>query len=413
MQKIAGCRICGSTNLDLYFNLGEQPWCNNFLTLQQVGYENYYPLQVAYCHNCSASQLLYTVPRAIMFSHHTYVSGTTKTLSKHFYEIAQDVVKTFDVKKDDLILDIGGNDGTNLLQYKKLGLDNLLNVESATNISQLSEQNNIKTINRFFDDQLEIDAKAKVINASGVFFHLENLHSVCRAIKNILADDGVFVVQFMYLGDIVKNLSFDGIYHEHLLYYTKKSLCHLLRMYDLYPSQFYHSEIHGGSIMAYFTKKEGNVYYKDGRNLDYEEQQAQLSNLKTYYQFADRVSRYKSKFYKMIEEIFKSGKTIVGYGSPAKSNTLINYTGISPFIKYIEEANQMKCGLYTPESHIEIKHFADVKERPDYYIVFSWNFLKEFIQKEKNYFENGGHFIVPFPNEPFIIDKNNYVNYSN
>ena len=171
-----------------------------------------------------------------MFKHHTYVSGTTKSLANHFYEIAKENVEQFNLKDGDVIYDIGGNDGTQLLQYKKLGINSVINIESATNIARLSSQNGIPTMNEFFnEDCIRPDGmkQVKLINAAGVFFHLEELHSVIKGIKLALQEDGIFVVQFMYLGDMLEKLSFDGIYHEHLCYYSIDSLMKLLEPYGL------------------------------------------------------------------------------------------------------------------------------------------------------------------------------------
>ncbi len=426
-NTITECRVCGSKNIEQYLDLGLTPWCNGILSKEQFEDEKFYPLRLAFCHNCTTSNLLDTIPKKEMFSNHTYVSGTTKTLADHFLNIAKDVIEKFNVYNTDLIVDIGGNDGTNLLQYKNMGGKNLVNVESAKNIAQLSIRNKITTLNKFFDkditrtiytpffdryakqndnEELEIEVaklvNAKVINASGVFFHLEDLHSVCEGVKNLLREDGVFVVQFMYIDDIIKKLQFDSIYHEHLLFYTKKSLCILLEKYGLYPHEFYHSDIHGGSMIAYFTKKK----IKESKEVYIEDES--LYNIKTYKKFSDDILVYREKLVNIIYNIFTENTFINLYGVPAKSTTLLNYCNIGQYIDFAEEANQLKCGYYTPGTHIPIVHYSAITDRPKYYLITSWNFLKEFIKKEIKYLEDGGSFIVPFPNDPFIIDKNNY-----
>ena len=411
---ITKCQICGSAELIKFLDLNRSPWCNNFLTIDQVGKEEYYPLELQFCKNCTLVQLTYQVEKSKMFSNHTYVSGTTETLKNHFLEIATDVVNRFEVKENDLIVDIGGNDGTNLLQYRSLGNFKLMNIESASNISLISNKNEVPTLCEFFNEETanRFTEKAKVINASGVFFHLEDLHSVCRGIEKLLSHEGVFVVQFMYLADTIENVAFDSIYHEHLLYYTKKSLCHLLEQYGLFPYGFYHSQIHGGSVIGYFTKKPQETIWIDGINLDEKETKMGLSDIKTYRGFERVVVIYRDILESFMETFTAYGRKpiIYGYGAPAKSTTLLNFCELDSYITFIEEKNELKCGLYTPGSHIPIVA-VDKTQRPDYYFIFSWNFLKEFVKNEIDYFETGGKFIVPFPKRPFLVGKNNYKNY--
>jgi len=214
------CRVCDSNKLELVVDLGDQPWCNNFLRADEVGKEPFYPLRVLFCRNCTTSQLDFTVKKEIMFGDHTYLSGVTKSLSAHFYQIASEVDdKFFKEKRQKSILDIGSNDGTQLKHFQSLGYE-VLGVESSKTTAKIANDAGVPTIEAFFNEEtmLKIGRQFDVFNASGVFFHLEELHSVCRAIKQGLKKDGVFVVQFLYMKSIMENLAFDQIYHEHLLY---------------------------------------------------------------------------------------------------------------------------------------------------------------------------------------------------
>lgn len=415
MPQITKCRICDGTDLIPYLDLGKQPWCNDFLTKDQVGKEEYYPLEVVLCNNCKTSQLTYNVPKETMFYDHTYVSGTTKTLSDHFLGLAYYTKERYNLKENDLIVDIGGNDGTHLKQYQKLSCNNVLNVESAKNISAISVENGVPTVNDYFnntvaDSIISEHGQARAILASGVFFHVEELHSICRGISRLLSDEGVFVVQFMYYKSIIEKLNYDSIYHEHLLYYTIKSIRYLLEMYGLYVDHLFHSGVHGGSMMMYCTKKKKDTYDIDSFAYGIE---TGLDDIRTYQNFAIRVQNHKEKLYDTLHVLhYQKHKGIYGYGAPAKGNTLLNYVlgKDTPVIQKIEEANELKWNRYTPNSHIPICNYETVKDRPEYYLILAWNFLQEFLSKptEIKYLEDGGHFIVPFPYEPFIIDKNNY-----
>ena len=210
------CRSCKSEELELILDLGEQPWCNDFLTKERVGKEEAHPLRLFRCEECELLQIDQTVPKEVMFGDHCYLSGTTPTLRDHFLVMAKENVLQFNLKTDDLVVDIGGNDGTQLLQYKEAGVSNVLNIECAKRVSHISREAGVNTLTEYFNKQCAEDklgkGTVKLFNASGVFFHLEELHSVIEGIKYSLADDGVLIVQFMYAGAMIDNKNFDTIY---------------------------------------------------------------------------------------------------------------------------------------------------------------------------------------------------------
>ena len=395
------CRSCKKNNISPILDLGSHPWCNNFLESSDIGKELLYPLNLVYCDECELLQLDYTVPKETMFKNHTYVSSTTKTLKKHFLDLAIENKSQFNLKSDDLILDIGGNDGTQLLQYKSIGLQNVLNVESADNIAELSIKSGIKTINDFFNEDI-VDKKigsktVSLINASGVFFHLEEIHSVIKGIVKCLKDDGVFVVQFMYAGTMVEKLNIDGIYHEHLCYYTLKSLNNLLSPYGLRIFDSYYSEIHSGSVIAKVCKT--NSHFRDterhGGMLEIDSKYTKNSFL----EFSKNVSDKKHDLKNFIIDLKNQNSNIkiYAYGAPAKGNTLLNYFDIdNTLIDKCVEVNELKVGLFLPKTHIPIvkETYNDV---PDYYLLLSHNFADEIIEKNKPLIENGVKFIIPFP----------------
>ena len=251
------CLICNSKKLDLVIDLGLQPWANGFITKDKIKLENKYPLEVMFCRQCSLAQLSYFVPKEKMFSNHTYLSGVTKSLSAHFKKIIHELNNNFNKEnKKKTILDIGSNDGTFLKHAKDLNWD-VLGFESSTNISELANSNGIKTTNKFFnfENVQDFTEKFDFINASGVFFHLEELHSVTKAIHYLLKEKGIFVVQFLYMDQIINNCAFDQIYHEHLCYYNLETLNKLLDQYNLEIFDSHLEEIHGGQMIALVSHK--------------------------------------------------------------------------------------------------------------------------------------------------------------
>lgn len=394
------CRSCNSKNLSSILDLGEQPWCNDFLVKEKIGKENIYPLNLMHCNDCSLLQLSHTVAKETMFGDHSYLSGVTKTLRNHFYEVAVENVKQFSISDNDLVVDIGGNDGTQLQQYKKAGINNLLNVECAKRVSDVSRKNGIKTITEYFNrDCVEKyigEKSVKLYNASGVFFHLEELHSVIEGIKFSLRDDGVLIVQFMYAGTMIEKLNFDTIYHEHLLYYTISSLEKLLSRYGLTIFDAYYSEIHSGSIIAKITHTDGELDSKTQRFLELWEKDKKYT-VEAFREFSEKIQHRKEHLRDFLANLKEDGKTIYAYGAPAKGNTLLNYFNIDhTLIDKAVEINEMKIGNYLPGSHIPITKESE-DDLPDYYLLLSHNFEEEIIKRNKDIIDGGVKFIVPFP----------------
>ena len=400
------CKSCGGKNISTILDLGNHPWCNDFLTETELGYEKQYPLKLMHCDDCTLLQLDYTVPKETMFKNHTYVSSTTNTLKKHFYELALENKEQFNLNENDLILDIGGNDGTQMLQYIKASITNVLNVESADNIAQLSIDSGIKTINNFFNEDLIINEglenKVKLINASGVFFHLEELHSVIKGIKKALVNDGVFVVQFMYAGTMVEKLNFDGIYHEHLCYYTIQSLKNLLEPYGFKIFDAYYSDIHSGSIIAKVCNFDSNFSeterYKQTLETD------KKYDKESFIKFSKIVESKKNDLRNLLINIKSKepNAKIYAYGAPAKGNTLLNYFNIdNTLIDKCVEVNDLKIGLYLPKTHIPIIKESN-EDTPNYYLLLAHNFTEEIIERNKELINKGVKFIIPFPNIKII-----------
>jgi hypothetical protein len=235
-----------------------------------------------------------------------------------------------------------------------------------------------------------------IINASGVFFHLEELHSVCRGIKKLLADNGVFVVQFMYFKDMVEKLSFDGIYHEHLCYYTLQSLMSLLKQYDLVLIDAYHAPIHGGSMITKFVHDTSYHNPTDRAKQAVYNEFKELTDAKIK-EFVEKVQSKKDSVREYLLDLKKQGKKIYGYGAPAKGTTLLNYFNIdNTILDKVVEVNDLKVGLYTPGTHIPIvKESKD--DLPDYYLNMAWNFSDEIIAKNQDIIKKGVKFITPFP----------------
>ena len=392
------CRVCDSKNLSKILDLGNQPWCNDFLTKNRIGKERFYPLILMYCNFCSVLQLNYTVKKEVMFSNHTYLSGITKTLSDHFRSISIDLNKRFNkksIKKS--ILDLGSNDGTFLSHFKKLGWE-ILGIESSKNICSIANKKKIKTLNMFFNykNSKKIKKKFDFINASGVFFHLEELHSFTKGVKNLLKENGVFIVQFLYMKKIVENVAFDQIYHEHLLYYNLQTLQFLLEKYNLEIFDAYLAKVHGGQMIAYITNKNMRSKSKRLKRLINLEKISGCNKKKYYKNFSKKIIELKKKNINFLKKCKKEKKIVYGMGAPVKGNTLLNYFKIDTrLISKILEKNELRDKLYCPGSHIPVEMEKDMKILPDVFYVLAWNFRSEILKKNKHLLKKGIKFYFP------------------
>ena len=435
-----GCRVCDSRRLEPVIDLGFQPWCNHFLRSEEVGREPFYPLRVVYCHDCRTAQLDYTVSKETMFGDHTYVSGVTRSLSDHFRNVAHEVDRRFGggkertennfgslsaltlplpegealtlplpegegsvgcfssaPKRAKSVLDIGSNDGTQLKHYRELGYD-VLGVESSKTTAGLAEAAGIATLNEFFNLPLarRLARQFDVINAAGVFFHLEELHSVTEGIREALADDGVFVVQFLYMKRIMENVAFDQIYHEHLLYYNLATIETLLNRHGLGLFDAYVSPIHGGSVMGFVTHRGRRPPSERLAALRRAEDEAQSNDIAAYRELARRIEQMKNRDLAYLEAARRAGKRVYGMGAPVKGNTLLNYFGIGPgLIECLVEKNELRRGLFSPGMHLPVRIERELEAPPDIYYVLAWNFKREILANNRPLIERGVEFYFP------------------
>jgi len=407
--KLKQCRVCKGPNLHKFLSLGDQPHCNHFLRKDELNsQETSYPLDVYFCDDCALVQLGFVVPPEFMFREYPYLSGTTNTLPEHFRRLAADSVQRLGIPPGALVVDIGSNDGTFLRGFKDLGMT-VLGVDPAVNIAKIANESGIETLPEFFGQEIASGivaqrGNAQLVTAAGVFYHLPNLDDVVEGVYTLLEDDGVFVVQANYLLDMLEKNSFDNIYHEHLCYYALKPLTALFSRFNMEVVDVERHSIHGGSIILYVKKGITSTPKPRVEALLREEERLGVYSLDTYHEFANKVREIKGQLVSLLNGLKAKGHTIAAYGAPAKGNTMLNYCEIGPdILEYAAEKNSLKVGFYTPGMHIPVVHEEEVRGNPpDYYLVLPWNFLDEFLEKEKPFRDNGGKFIVPIP-EPYII----------
>jgi SAM-dependent methyltransferase len=320
-------------------------------------------------------------------------------LSEHFRKIAAEVDQRFadPARKSKAVLDIGSNDGTQLKHFQALGYD-VLGVESSKRTAQIANEAGVTTLNEFFNLELvqRLGRKFDVVNASGVFFHLEELHSVTDGIRECLANDGVFVVQFLYMKQIVENLAFDQIYHEHLLYYNLATIETLLNRHGLTMFDAYVAPIHGGSVIGFVTHQGRREPTERLNKLRAAEERNCSNELATYLEFARRIEQMKAENVAYLEEAKRLGKTIYGMGAPVKGNTLLNYFGIGrQYLDCLVEKNELRKGLFSPGQHLPVVLEREITTPPDIYYVLAWNFKQEILANNRPLLDQGVEFFFP------------------
>lgn len=382
----------------MVFDLGLQPWGNHFLKPDEVGKEPHYPLRLLYCHACSTTQLDYTVKKEIMFGDHTYLSGVTRSLNDHFQRVAGYVDRNFmNGERKKSVLDIGSNDGTQLRKFMWLGYD-VLGVESSKTIAKIANESGIPTVNEFFNETLakSLGRKFRIINASGVFFHLEELHSVSDGIREALEENGIFVVQFLYMRKIIENLAFDQIYHEHLLYYNLHPIQTLLNRHELELFDAFLSPIHGGSVIGFASHKGRRQKSQNLLDLLKREEEEGFNRIEVYKTFAKDVQDLKTRNLEFLSKMKTKSKRIYGFGAPVKGNTLLNYFEIGPeTLDFLVEKNELRKGLFSPGMHIPVVLERDLGNPPDVYYVLAWNFRKEILENNRDLVDRGVEFFFP------------------
>lgn len=411
---ISRCQICNSDKLHLILDLGHQPLCDSLLTKEMLNEpEITYPLRMVWCDNCTLVQIDYCVSGSEVYHPaYPYRSGITKELAQYQENMALSLVKKFNLVKEDLIIDVGSNDGTLLKGFKKGGVKTL-GVEP-TNIAKIANASGIKTIQAFFDIKTSRKIKkeygtASLVVTTNTFAHMQSLGEFIMGAYNLLKEGGVFVNETHYLLDVIKGGQFDTIYHEHLRTYSLHSLIELFKYYDFTVTDVERGDRYGGNIRVYATKGKGKKVSPQVRKLLKLEKEFGLNKLETYTKFANRVKKARLEFMDFLIKYKKAGKQIVGNSCPARSSTLLNYYGVdAELLSYIaEQPTSLKLNMFLPGKHIPIVNNQRlIDEQPDYVVLLAWHYAQPIAEQLK---ARGlkSDFIIPLPD--FKIVKNSSI----
>lgn len=408
--KRNNCRYCDAELPIPFLELGPMALANSFLTKEELSHDEFVcPLDLTRCENCGLIQLTHVVPADLMFSNYLYVSSTTATFREHFAAYAANMSKRCHQKVNAVAVDIGSNDGLLVSEYIKCGM-NAVGVEPATNLAVPANDRGVPTINRYFGEDTVEEiisrfGKADVISANNVFAHIDDSHSVCNNVYNLLSDSGMFVIEFPYLVTMVEQMLFDMIYHEHLSYIAVTPLSKLMATHGLEIFDIEYVQSHGGSLRVFIQKKDGPYAIEKTVSEMMENEETHGYNTSSIYNdFAQRVYNVKKVLNDFVNDKLAEGNMICGYGAPAKANTIINFCKLTDKqISYIVDDNPLKQNMYSPGAHIPVVASIALSEhQPDYLIIFAWNFATEIIKKMGFLKERGVNFIIPLP-EPILV----------
>lgn len=401
------CRVCSHTKLDPILSLGVQ-YITNFVDSTD---EEYFaaPLELVLCNissgGCGLLQLKHTVPSELLFRKFWYKSGINQTMRDALTDVVTKAEKLVKLQKGEIVVDIGSNDSTLLRAYCNKELL-LVGFEPATNLMDEARLGTTKIINDFFSYEAfhkEFgNKKAKIITAIAMFYDLEDPNKFVEDVARTLDNDGVFIIQMNYLVTMLKNNTFDNISHEHLEYYSLKTLEHLLDRHGLVVFDVEFNDLNGGSIRTYIKHKDCKDYPITAvvKNTRIQEERMGLDSLRAYQDFAKRIQELKQTTYDFIRTEVEKGKSVYVYGASTRGNTLLQFYNLDHrLIKAAADRNPAKWGKRTVATLIPIISEEQARaEKPDYFLILPWAFLAEFKNREREYLLNGGKFIVPLPN---------------
>jgi len=397
------CRVCGSEDMEKYLDLGMMPLANNLeITSERARNQERYPLQVMLCKACGLSQLSVVIDPSVMFSYYTYRSSVNKGYVQHCREMARVLMENFHLNKDSFHIDIAGNDGTLLKEFKDEIGHRVLNVDPASNLTAIAEANGVPSLATFWNKQtaeaiVEKYGKADLITATNVFAHVDDVRGFLEGVKIALADNGTLILEFPYMIDFIEGVEFDTIYFEHLSYFSIGPLAELCKYVGLKMLLVEKQEIHGGTIRVFICHDTINESPTKGIEWGISKENEFLQSNK-YHLWANAVKSAIDNFGAQVLDLKKKGYKIAAFAASAKGNTLLNCTGMNTdMIAYIADETPEKIGKFSPGTGIPIVNKQRIEtDPPDYLIILSWNFAEEIIAKLSDIYK--GKYIIPvFP----------------
>ena len=396
------CRFCNCPLNRVFIDLDESPLANSFLKESDFNTEKFYPLCTYLCENCFLVQLEEQETPENIFSNYAYFSSFSTTWLKHAQDFVEMITKRLSLNNQSLVIEIASNDGYLLQNFIKKNIS-VLGIEPARNVAKVAIGNRIPTLVKFFNSKLakkltKDGTIADLIIGNNILAHVPCLNDFIDGLKILLKPSGVITLEFPHLLQLMKNNQFDTIYHEHFSYFSLLTVKKIFDYHDLKIFEVDELSTHGGSLRLFVTHNENNDVdeHPSVRLILDKEKKFGLDKLETYKEFAQKVVKCKEDSVSKIKAIKDNGESIIGYGSPAKATTVLNYYGIdNNSIDYIIEDNEMKHGKLLPGVRIPIQSKNGVLDNPpDNILVLAWNFFDYIKKNNQELVDKGCEFIT-------------------
>ena len=402
-QVVAACQVCGHAPLEPVLFLGYHVPVNWMRPISAPPREEpAFPTQLVICPSCHLAQIGFIVDQRVLFPpEYPYTTGTTKLLRDNFAQLADEVHSAIGIRREDLVIDIGSNDGTLLTNFQRLGC-RVLGIEPTLK-AQAANDRGVPSLMAFFTPAVAAQVRqahgpARLVTATNVFAHMPDIDAIVEGVAALLAQDGVFISESHYFGDLVATLQYDTIYHEHLRYYTVRSLSALLERHGFRVIRARRIPTHGGSIRVYATRDPAASADRSVAELLAQEHGLRAGSPRLR-EFREQVVRSKLALLALLHDLKRAGKRIVGVGAPSRASTLINYVGLDDGLLdcVYEVAGSTKIGRFMPGTVIPVREETGLyRDPPDYALFLSWHIWHELKPKlEQRGFR--GDFIVPLP----------------
>jgi 2-polyprenyl-3-methyl-5-hydroxy-6-metoxy-1,4-benzoquinol methylase len=404
----ASCMNCAGSRLYKFIDLGLQPNGNNFVYSHETSNEPMFPLSMLVCEDCWQVQISNFPDQEFMFLNHPYVTGLNIPVVNHFQRLAPRIVGKLGLAANDLVVDIGCNDGSLLKCFASEGL-RTLGVDPGERTGQLARERGVLVFRQFWTHETgkslrQLGVRPELITATATFYHVPDLHDFLRGVTEVMGPESCFVVQGVNLRNLIEGNQFDHFYHEHSCIHSIAPLQRLFAAHGLRIQDIEMSSIHGGSFILYVRRLESAVAtavsVSEAVAADIA---AGLNKRATYDAFATRIRRNMDDLVKLLHRLKSEGKIVYALGAPVKGSTLLNYCGIGPdLVPLATEVNPMKIGRVIPGIHIPVLDERTLAAPPDYYLVLAWNFCTYLREKYREYLANGGRFIIPVPDVQIV-----------
>ena len=400
------CRFCGSALTHVFADLGMSPLANSYLTAQRLSSaELFYPLRVRLCDECLLVQAEDFESPETIFSDYAYFSSYSETWLQHARAYVDDIASRLGLSDTSQVIEVASNDGYLLQYFQDKGIP-VLGVEPAANVAEAAIKKGIPTRTAFFGVEtarrlVSEGLHADLLIGNNVLAHVPDLNDFIQGLKLLLARDGTITMEFPHLLRLMAETQFDTIYHEHFSYFSLLAVDRIFSRHGLTLFDVEELATHGGSLRIYacHADNESTQVCARVRSLREKEVAFGIDRRETYHSFADRVKQSKRSLLSFLIKAKKEGKSVAGYGAPAKGNTLLNYCGVgTDFIDYTVDRNPHKQGHFLPGTHIPIYHPDRVADtRPDFLLVLPWNLIHEVMEQMSHIRQWGGRFVVPIP----------------